>query len=80
MPAQLTEEVSPSVTRHEAGKPAALAAGARRRRFRYEYEMQPRVKSHNTAYRLKVIRARLRLTRLKSGRADRHVDHLEKWK
>jgi hypothetical protein len=72
VPAQLTEEVSPSATRHEARKllAPALAAGARRRRSPYDYEMQHRVKSHGTAYRLKVIRARLRLTRLRSGRAD----------
>jgi hypothetical protein len=78
VPAQLTEEVSPSATRHEARKPPVLAAGAHRRRSRYEYEMQHRIKSHGTAYRLKVIRARLRLTRLRSGRTD--IGTLTTWK
>ena len=76
MPGPLTEEISPSASRHEArkllapGQAAGRSQGVCQHRGRYDCEVQHNVKSHTMAHRLKGIRARLRLARLRSGRAD----------
>jgi hypothetical protein len=85
VPGPLIEEASSSASRHEARKLFApgLAAirgqGVRQHRGRDGYEVQDHVKS-GTAHRLKGIRARLRRTRLRSGRADISTLAVTTWK
>jgi hypothetical protein len=86
VPEPLIEEASSSASRHEARKlfargPAAIRGqGVRQHRGHDGYEVRNHVKSDSTAHRLKVIRARLRRTRLRSGRADIGTLAVTTWK
>ena len=86
MPKPLIEEASSSASRHEArrlfapGLAAIRGQGVRQHRGRDGYEVQDHVKSDGTAHRLKGIRARLRRTRLRSGRADIGTIAMTTWK
>lgn len=86
MPGPLIKEASSSASRHEARKLFApgLAAiggqGVRQHRGRDGYELQDHVEADSTAHRLKGIRARLRRTRLRSGRADVGTLAVTTWK
>jgi hypothetical protein len=86
VPVPLIEEASWSTSRHETRKLFApgLAAirgqGVRQHRGCDGYDVQDHVKSDGTAHRLKGIRARLRRTRLRSGRADIGTLAVTTWK
>jgi len=86
VPRPLIERASSSASRHEARKLFApeLAAirsqGVCQHRGCDGYEVQDHVKADVTAHRLKGIRARLRRTRLRNGRADIGTLAVTTWK